>query len=72
MVVSIKTDRRTPYNVYIQVLDAVKKTYFDVQEEYARATYGKGLDDLNEEELNDIKKNKIPIIISLAEPEVVK
>ncbi len=72
LVVSIKTDRRTPYNVYIQVLDAVKKTYFDVQEEYARATYGKGLDDLNEEELNDIKKNKIPIIISLAEPEVVK
>ncbi len=72
LVVSIKTDRKTPYNVYIQVLDAVKKTYFEVQEEYARTKYGKGLDDLTEEELNDVKKNKIPIIISLAEPEAIK
>ncbi len=71
LVVSVKTDRKTNYNVYIQVLDQVKGAYFEVRDEYSRKTYGRPFKDLNEEEQKDVR-SKIPIIISIAEPEAVK
>lgn len=70
LVVSVKTDRRTIYNLYIQTLDQVKGAYFEVRDEYARARYGKGMEDLTPEEKEDVQE-KIPIIISIAEPEQV-
>lgn len=71
LIVSVKTDANTNYNRYIQALDQVKEAYFEVREEYAQKKWGKRVIDLNEEQMNEIKE-KIPIIISIAEPEVVK
>ncbi len=71
LIVSVKTDRQTKYNTYIQALDQIKQAYFEVRDEYSNQHYGKKFDDLIPEE-QDVVKKKIPIIISLAEPESVK
>ena len=71
LIVSVKTDRKTNYNVYIQVLDQIKQSYFEVRDDYSTANYGSKYNNLSTEN-QDIVKDKIPIIISLAEPESVK
>lgn len=73
LVVSVKTDRKTNYNLYIQALDQIKEAYFKVREEYAKNRFNKRFIDLNEksEEIKEIRE-KIPITISIAEPESVK
>jgi biopolymer transport protein ExbD len=71
MIVSLKTDRKTVYNVYIAALDQIKQAYFEVRDEYSNGKYGKKYDDLNEEQQADVKE-VVPIIISIAEPELVK
>jgi len=71
LIVSIKTDRRTVYNAYIQALDQIKEAFFEVRDEYSNSKYGKKFDDLDEVEQNDVK-DAVPIIISIAEPEKVK
>jgi hypothetical protein len=52
-------------------LDQVKQAYFEVRDEYSNQHYGKKFNDLIPEQ-QDVVKDKIPIIISLAEPESVK
>ena len=71
LIVSVKTDRKTNYNTYIQALDQVKQAYFEVRDEYSNQQYGKSYNDIVPEQ-QDVVKDKIPIIISLAEPESVK
>ena len=71
LVVSVKVDRKTNYNLYIQTLDQVRGAYKEVREEYAQSTYAKKIDDLNDVETKDVRE-KIPIIISIAEPEKIK
>jgi biopolymer transport protein ExbD len=71
MIVSLKTDRKTVYNVYIAALDQIKLAYFEVRDEYSNGKYGKKYGDLNEEQQADVKE-VVPIIISIAEPELVK
>jgi len=71
LIVSLKTDRKTVYNSYIQALDQIKEAYFEVRDEYANAKYGKKFNDLEEEQQDEIK-DAVPIIISIAEPEKVK
>jgi biopolymer transport protein ExbD len=71
MIVSLKTDRKTVYNVYIQALDQIKLAYFEVRNEYSNGKYGKKFNDLNKEQQSDVKE-VVPIIISIAEPESVK
>ncbi len=71
LVVSVKVDRNTNYNLYIQALDQVKDAYFTVREAYARTVWGKKIESLNEDQTKEMR-DKIPIIISIAEPEVVK
>ncbi len=71
LIVSIKTDRRTNYNLYIQALDQIVLAYTEVQEAYAKQVYGKSLEDLTPEEKKVVTKEKIPKIISIAEPEKV-
>ena len=70
MIVSLKTDRKTVYNVYIAALDQIKLAYFEVRDEYANGKYGRKYADLNEEQQSDVKE-VVPIIISIAEPEKV-
>jgi len=71
LIVSIKTDRNTNYNVYIQALDQVKEAYFEVRDEYSNQQYGHKFIDLTVEEQETVKE-KVPIIISIAEPEKTK
>jgi biopolymer transport protein ExbD len=71
-VVSIKTDRGTSYELYLEVFDAAKKAYFEVygervglsSDEY-RALTG---DDEASKVLQDKGKAGIPMAISIAEP----
>jgi biopolymer transport protein ExbD len=71
LIVSIKTDRKTVYNAYIQALDQVKMAFFEIRDEYSNAKFGNKYNDLAEEE-QKIIKDAVPIIISIAEPEQVK
>jgi len=70
LIVSVKTDRKTKYNSYIQALDQIKGAYFELWDEYSNQNYGRKLDDLPNDE-QKVVKDKIPIIISIAEPEQV-
>ncbi len=72
-VVSIKTNRGTSYETYLEVFDLVKKAYFDIYaarvnletDEYRALT---GKDDA-EVSLQDRGKEGIPMAISIAEPD---
>ncbi len=70
LIVSIKTDRQTKYDTYIAALDQIKQAYFETRDEYSQGHYGSKYNDLPENEQNVVKK-KIPIIISVAEPESI-
>ncbi len=71
LIVSVKTDRKTNYNIYIQALDQIKQAYFEVRDEYSYSHYGQKFNDLDSDNQN-VVKDKVPIIISLAEPESIK
>ncbi|MFA8343645.1 MAG: biopolymer transporter ExbD [Rhodothermaceae bacterium] len=68
LLISIKTARGTDYNLYVQTLDAIKGAYFDVQESYCQRKFGKAKYQIDAAE-NEELKEKIPTLISLAEPE---
>ncbi|MFQ5569975.1 MAG: ExbD/TolR family protein [Rhodothermales bacterium] len=71
-VVSIKTDRETPYNLYLQTLDEVWMAYFELWDAEARSigfpnyqAYRATLDPGEENQVREV----IPAQISLAEPD---
>ena len=70
--VSIKTDRDTPYNLYIQVLDEVWMAYFQIWDAGARgqgfADYQDYRSSLESGDVNVIRET-FPAQISLAEPD---
>lgn len=70
LIVSLKTDRETTYNTYINALDQVKLAFFEVRDEYSNQRFGDKYNDLTEEQQEEVK-DAVPIIISLAEPELV-
>jgi biopolymer transport protein ExbD len=72
-VVSIKTNRGTSYEIYLEVLDLVKRAYFEIYAERVgltadeyRALAGQTA---AEKELIDRGKEGIPMAISIAEPD---
>ncbi|WP_226388891.1 ExbD/TolR family protein [Penaeicola halotolerans] len=71
-VVSFKTDRGTSYELYLQVLDEIKKAYFEIYGERVglSADEYRALSTRNpgERELIDRGKENIPMNISIAEP----
>jgi biopolymer transport protein ExbD len=71
LIVSVKTDRKTIYNQYITALDQIKLAFFEVRDELSNIKFGKKFIDLTVEQ-QEVIKDEVPIIISLAEPEVVK
>lgn len=71
LIVSVKTDRKTNYNRYIMALDQIKLAYFEVRDEYSMTRFGRKYINLKPEEQDELKE-KIPITISIAEPEKVK
>ena len=72
-VISIKTNRGTSYEKYMEVLDLVKKAYFEIYGERVGLT-GEEYRTLSgqtpaEKELIDRGKENIPMAISIAEPD---
>lgn len=67
-IISLKNDRGTTYEVYLNVYNALKAAYEELWDERAQALYGKPYsDDLPMEERRAIKA-AIPMVISEAEP----
>lgn len=69
-IVSIKTDRRTPYNVYINMLDEVMGAYNELRNTASQSRFGvpySALEDnsVQQEEIDDT----YPKRISIAEPD---
>lgn len=69
-IVSLKTDRQTPYRVYIDMLDEVMGAYDEIRNTAAQERFGRSLDQLDEdsEEFQQIK-DLYPKKISIAEPD---
>lgn len=71
-VVSIKTDRETPYNMYIQTMDEVWMAYFEIWDTEARTLgfvdYTDFRSQLESGVENEIRE-KWPAQVSLAEPD---
>jgi len=68
MIVSIKTDRETPYNIYISALDEIKQAYTALREEYSMQTFGLPLKEITKEQMEQVREN-VRQSISIAEPE---
>lgn len=74
-VVSIKTNRGTSYELYLEVFDLAKKAYFEIYGERVGLTADeyRGLTGDNEasRSLQDRGKEGIPMAISIAEPDKI-
>ncbi|MBI2619985.1 MAG: biopolymer transporter ExbD [Ignavibacteriales bacterium] len=68
LIVSIKTDRETPYRVYVAALDEIKQAYNILREEFAAQTFGRPLKELTKEQMAEVREN-VKQSISIAEPE---
>jgi biopolymer transport protein ExbD len=70
-IVSLKNDRGTSYDMYVQVYDRLTAAYSEVRNEYSMREYGKRYDKLDpireKEEIKAVKK-KYPKKLSEAEP----
>jgi biopolymer transport protein ExbD len=71
LIVSIKTDRLTNYNLYIQTLDQVRTAYAEVKDQVSQDMFNMRYKDLVDEQQKEVKA-KVYEIISIAEPEQVK
>ena len=72
-VVSLKTDRQTPYDTYIGVLDEIWMAYFEMWDAEARAMgfpdYATYRDYIDENDEENLIRKKIKAQISIAEPD---
>ncbi len=66
-IISLKNDRSTSYETYIGVYNELKAAYRELRDEESYRTHGKEFALLTKEDQKKIK-NKIPLIISEAEP----
>jgi biopolymer transport protein ExbD len=55
-VISIRTDRATTYEAYFRMQNAIVAAYNQLREKYARERYGKGYDELVEEQRDEVNK----------------
>lgn len=69
-IVSIKTDRRTPYNVYIDMLDEVMGAYNDLRNRASMDRFGIPYRQLEDESVQQEQIRELyPKRISIAEPD---
>jgi biopolymer transport protein ExbD len=69
-IVSIKTDRRTPYNAFVDMLDEVKGAYLELRNQESMARFGIPYRALEQDGVSQRSiRDLIPERISLAEPE---
>ncbi len=68
-IVSIKTDRATPYNVYIDMLDEVMGAYAEMRNQEAQQRFGVNYSELEDNsEEKEAVADEFPKKISIAEP----
>ncbi len=67
-VVSIKNDRGTSYNIYLQVQNELTAAYNEIRENEAMSKHGMSMEDLPKSVQKEIN-SKYPMKISEAEPE---
>lgn len=67
-IVSIKTDRKTPYSIYIDMLDEVMGAYEEIRNEEALRRFGRQYSKLGEDR-QEVVKDVFPKKISIAEPD---
>ena len=67
LIISYKTVRDTPYNIYIAVMDQLKMSYTELREEYCISKFGVPFTEATPDQIMEIRK-AIPQRISLAEP----
>tara|TARA_R110000868_G_scaffold411739_1_gene708399 strand:+ start:14640 stop:15182 length:543 start_codon:yes stop_codon:yes gene_type:complete len=69
-IVSLKTQRETPYNIYIDMLDEVMSAYKELRDAASRANYGVEYSQLKESSPQQEQiKDMYPKKISIAEPD---
>ncbi len=69
-IVSLKTQRETPYNIYIDMLDEVMSAYKDLRDAASRSNYGVEYAQLKENSPQQEQiKDMYPKKISIAEPD---
>lgn len=68
-IISLKNDRGTSYDMYIQVQDALTAAVNELRDELSVDKFGIRFADLSNEDYIDAIKKAIPVSISEAEPE---
>ncbi|MFN8337456.1 MAG: biopolymer transporter ExbD [Saprospiraceae bacterium] len=66
-IISIKNDRGTKYNTYLEVYNELKAAYNELWEEMAMAKFHKAFDELSSTQQKEIR-DEIPLVLSEAEP----
>jgi biopolymer transport protein ExbD len=66
-IISLKNDRGTSYETYLEVYNELKAAYNELREEEAVRRHGKSFEFLSRDEQRAIR-SKIPLVISEAEP----
>ena len=66
-IISLKNDRGTKYRTFLTVYNELKAAYTDLRNEEAQRKYGKLYDRLTKEQREAVR-NRIPLVISEAEP----
>lgn len=66
-IISIKNDRGTKYQTYLEVYNELKSAYNELWEESAMTKFGKNLEELTNAQQKEIR-DAIPLVISEAEP----
>lgn len=69
-IISLKNDRGTSYDMYIQVQDKIAQAFTQLKNELANKKFGKKYADLNDDEAKAINA-AVPVPVSEAEPEDV-
>ena len=67
-IISLKNDRGTSYDMYIQVQDKLAQAFAELRDEFSQKQFGKNYADLNDEQSKAVGK-AIPVPVSEAEPE---
>jgi putative component of toxin-antitoxin plasmid stabilization module len=68
-IISLKNDRGTSYDMYIQVQNELTAAINELRDELSRQRYGVKFADLTKQEYIDAISKAIPVAVSEAEPE---
>jgi biopolymer transport protein ExbD len=68
-VISLKNDRGTSYNMYIQVQNELTAAVNELRDELSRQKFGKPFSELTDQDMVSAIQKAIPMSISEAEPE---